>query len=159
VHSSAARRLGPLTMAITQSCPAIGRMEGKVKAPAQGGTIAGTFGHPPQWGVFGGWRSRKPPHRQRFEWSVRVPQGGPRSVGGWTYCADGLGLDSPMYALEVYFPKDRVPSHVEHMTAAAGLLARIPILLREHDGCEKIVVVAGETRLFAVDCKGNTLPR
>jgi hypothetical protein len=63
-----------------------------------------------------------------------------------------------MYALQVFFPKDRVPHNVEHMTAAAGILARIPTLLQEHNGCEKIVVFAGETRLFSVDCKGNTLP-
>jgi hypothetical protein len=33
----------------------------------------------------------------------------------------------------------------------------IPGLLNAHDGYEHIVVMAGQTRLVAVDCKGNRL--
>jgi hypothetical protein len=61
-----------------------------------------------------------------------------------------------MYTLQVFF--DGRLDHLEVCRDAAGTLARIPELLREHDGCEKIVVMFGDVRLFAVDCKGNRLP-
>jgi hypothetical protein len=61
-----------------------------------------------------------------------------------------------VYALEVHFPNEAVPRRVEVNRSAAGAMARIPELLREHDGCEKVVVYVGMTRLFSVDCKGNT---
>jgi hypothetical protein len=64
-----------------------------------------------------------------------------------------------VYSLEVYFPDNPGPHHVERTGDAHGAMARIPALLQEHDGCERIVVYFNTTRLFAVDCKGNTLPR
>jgi hypothetical protein len=64
-----------------------------------------------------------------------------------------------VYLLEVYLPNERGPHRIERMTVASDALARIPVLLHEHHGCERIVVYFNDTRLFAVDCKGNTLPR
>jgi len=60
-----------------------------------------------------------------------------------------------MYTLQVFY--DGKLHHTERLTSAAEVLARIPILLQEHDGCEKIVVSLERTRLFAVDCKGNRI--
>ena len=61
----------------------------------------------------------------------------------------------PMYTLEVFY--DGKLHHTERLTNGAEVLDRIPPLLQEHDGCEKIVVSLDRTRLFAVDCKGNRL--
>jgi hypothetical protein len=61
-----------------------------------------------------------------------------------------------MYTLEVFF--DGKLHHTERLTSAAEVLVRIPQLLQEHDGCEKIVVSLARTWLFSVDCKGNRLP-
>ena len=61
-----------------------------------------------------------------------------------------------MYTLQVFY--DGRLDHIEKWGSATQVLARIPELLREHDGCEKIVVMFGATRLFAVDCEGNRLP-
>lgn len=63
-----------------------------------------------------------------------------------------------MYALEVYFPNEDSPRHVESTTSASEVLARVSTLMAEHDGCEKVVVYLGSTRLFSADCKGNTSP-
>ncbi len=63
-----------------------------------------------------------------------------------------------MYVLEVYFAGDRYPRHVVRTQSAPDAMTRIPALLAEHHGCEKIVVYSGSTRLFSVDCKGNTTP-
>ncbi len=63
-----------------------------------------------------------------------------------------------MYALHAFYSNTGSPHHIESATNAADALARIPAILKEHVGCEKIVVMHGTTRLFAVDCKGNTLP-
>ena len=63
-----------------------------------------------------------------------------------------------MYVLHVFYSKSGSPNHIEHVANAADALARIAALLQEHAGCERIVVMHGVTRLFAVDCKGNTLP-
>jgi hypothetical protein len=62
-----------------------------------------------------------------------------------------------VYRLEVHFPDKSAADHVEHVPQGADALARIEALLAEHHGCERIVVFHGVTRLFAVDCKGNTL--
>jgi hypothetical protein len=62
-----------------------------------------------------------------------------------------------VYLLEVFFPNDKIARHFERVQSAQDVLARIPALLREHDGCEKVVVNFGGRRLFSVDCKGNTL--
>ena len=61
-----------------------------------------------------------------------------------------------MYKLEVFY--EGVLDHVERQATAVSVLNRIPQLLLEHDGCEKIVVSFDATRLFAVDCKGNRMP-
>jgi hypothetical protein len=61
-----------------------------------------------------------------------------------------------MYRLEVFY--DGALQHVELRANAAEVLDAIPELLREHAGCERIVVTFGSARLFAVDCKGNTSP-
>ncbi len=61
-----------------------------------------------------------------------------------------------MYTLDVFY--DGRLHHTERLTNGAETLARIPALLQEHDGCEKVVVSLNRTRLFAVDCKGNRLP-
>jgi hypothetical protein len=39
------------------------------------------------------------------------------------------------------------------------VLARIPDVLKAHDGCERIDVYAEMLFLFAVDCLGRRLPR
>jgi hypothetical protein len=62
-----------------------------------------------------------------------------------------------VYLLEVFFPNDKSARHFERMQSAQEVLARIPELLREHEGCEKVVVNFGGRRLFSVDCEGNTL--
>ena len=64
-----------------------------------------------------------------------------------------------MYILEVYFPNERRPHLLEQVTTGAEALARIPVLLHGHHGCEQVVVFHEGARLFAEDCKGNTLPR
>ena len=61
-----------------------------------------------------------------------------------------------MYTLQVFY--DGSLHHTERLARAASVLARIPELLRDHDGCEKVVISLAGTRLFAVDCKGNRLP-
>ena len=63
-----------------------------------------------------------------------------------------------MYALHVFYPDEPSANHIEVVTTAALALSRIPMILKEHHGCERIVVFYGAARLFAVDCKGNTLP-
>jgi hypothetical protein len=60
-----------------------------------------------------------------------------------------------MYRLEVF--DGGKADHTERLASAPDVLARIPELLKQHAGCEKIVVWMGGTRLFAVDCKGNAL--
>ncbi len=61
-----------------------------------------------------------------------------------------------MYTVQVFY--DGRLHHTERLASAADVLARIPGLLEEHNGCEKVVVSLERTRLFAVDCKGNRLP-
>jgi hypothetical protein len=61
-----------------------------------------------------------------------------------------------VYTLQVFY--DGTLHHTERKVTAAEVLARIPELLREHRGCEKIVVSLERTRLFSVDCHGNTTP-
>jgi hypothetical protein len=61
-----------------------------------------------------------------------------------------------VYTLEVFY--DGKADHAERLQSAADVLSRIPVLLEAHAGCEKIVVLINGVRLFAVDCKGNTLP-
>jgi len=62
------------------------------------------------------------------------------------------------YRLVVYFSGEKDARHEETLSLAKDVLHRIPVLLHMHDGCERIAVMAGAVKLFAVDCKGNTLP-
>ncbi len=66
--------------------------------------------------------------------------------------------DQLVYELRVFFPGDLHPRHTERIRSAPDTLSRIHMLLAEHSGCEKIAVFVGETRLFSVDCKGNSSP-
>jgi hypothetical protein len=61
-----------------------------------------------------------------------------------------------MYRLDIFY--DGEVRHTESRAAAADVLAAIPKLLELHAGCDQIVVWFIGTRLFAVDCKGNTRP-
>jgi hypothetical protein len=61
-----------------------------------------------------------------------------------------------MYRLEVFY--DGKLHHIAPCSTAAEVVAEIPRLLKDHDGCERIVVRYGATALFTVDCKGNTSP-
>ena len=63
-----------------------------------------------------------------------------------------------MYQLLVYFPGSDVVRATIEVERSADVLARIPKLLAEHEGCEHIVVMFKDMRLFAVDCTGNRLP-
>jgi len=63
-----------------------------------------------------------------------------------------------MYALHVFHPGEDTPREVERLTRAADVLSRIPLLLVEHHGCEKVAVFFHTTLLFSVDCQGNTQP-
>ena len=77
--------------------------------------------------------------------TISVHEGGLRETAG-----------RPVYLVEVYFAEDRRPRHAERIKSAHDAMGRISALLAEHHGCEKIVVYSGDTRLFSVDCKGNT---
>ena len=63
-----------------------------------------------------------------------------------------------MYRLLVYYPEQTGIHATIHVDRSADVLTRIPQLLAEHDGCERVVVMFNDTRLFAVDCEGNRLP-
>jgi len=63
-----------------------------------------------------------------------------------------------MYELHVYYPGDRLPRKTVKAARAPEAFDRIPQLLAEHDGCERIVVMVSGVLLFAVDCHGSRLP-
>ncbi len=63
-----------------------------------------------------------------------------------------------MYRLLVYYGDDSVPRERHGASAAAEVVKLIPMLLAAHDGCERIVVMLGDARLFSVDCHGNRQP-
>ena len=63
-----------------------------------------------------------------------------------------------MYQLLVYFPGSSVVRATIDVSKSTEVLALIPKLLAEHEGCEHIVVKFNDSRLFAVDCNGNRLP-
>ncbi len=52
------------------------------------------------------------------------------------------------------------PGPVETATAASAteVLSLIPKLLDRYPDCERIEIMAGVTRLFAVDCEGARIP-
>jgi hypothetical protein len=58
----------------------------------------------------------------------------------------------------VFYPDDPLPHHIERLLDAREVLTRVSTLLKEHDGCEHIVVLRNTTRLFSVDCHGNSTP-
>ena len=61
-----------------------------------------------------------------------------------------------MYRLLVFHPGDERPSKTLRMPLASDILESIPRLLKEHEGCERIEIYLGVSRLFSVDCDGNT---
>jgi hypothetical protein len=61
------------------------------------------------------------------------------------------------YLLEVFHPGETTPIERHTVARAADVLELIPRLLESHPGCERVVVMMGQTRLFAVDCTGNRL--
>lgn len=63
-----------------------------------------------------------------------------------------------MYQLQVYHPRKAQPIETLTFAAASEVIDAIPTLLREHDGCERIIVSADGVRLFSVDCHGNSTP-
>lgn len=61
-----------------------------------------------------------------------------------------------MYYLEVYFPGEPAPRMIH---GAEGSPKRAIVrVLAEHPGCERIEVISGAIRLFAVDARGERLP-
>lgn len=76
----------------------------------------------------------------------------PRLAGG--------GSDShnrSMYRLRVFHAHSASPSEVVAIRAASEVLTEIPALLSRHPDCAHVEVLLADTRLFAVDCKGNRL--
>ena len=63
-----------------------------------------------------------------------------------------------MYKLLVYYPEREGVQATIEVRRAADVVDAIPGLLAAHDGCEHIVVMLDNVRLFAVDCHGNRLP-
>ena len=63
-----------------------------------------------------------------------------------------------MYTLQVFYPGSDAPNESHRVSSSAEVLARIPELLQAHGGCDRIVVMGGNARLFSVDCKGNRVP-
>jgi hypothetical protein len=62
-----------------------------------------------------------------------------------------------MYTLQVFYGPQTTPRETIRVQRAADVLTRIPDLLQQHDGCERVVVFVDGVQLFAVDCKGNRL--
>jgi hypothetical protein len=73
-------------------------------------------------------------------------------------CRDADMEAALMYSLFVFC--DGSPDPVQRLTIAhaADVLAEIPRLFIEHPGCERIEVFLSQTRLFKVDCQGQTSP-
>jgi hypothetical protein len=63
-----------------------------------------------------------------------------------------------VYRILVYHPGEKNPRVTLDAPRGSEALALIPQLLAEHSECERVVVMHDQTRLFAVDCKGNRLP-
>ncbi len=63
-----------------------------------------------------------------------------------------------MYQLLVYFPGSEGARARINIDRGSDVVAMIPKLLAEHEGCEHIVVMLNDVRLFAIDCAGNRLP-
>ncbi len=63
-----------------------------------------------------------------------------------------------MYELTVFCPDVERPTEKRSFENAADALAAIPKLMEDHPGCERVEVYLNTTRLFTVDCEGNTIP-
>ena len=61
------------------------------------------------------------------------------------------------YILSVFHGDARTPTETVYCDEASRVLEVIPMLLKGHPDCAFITVYSGTTRLFAVDCEGNTL--
>ena len=62
-----------------------------------------------------------------------------------------------MYHLRVIHQGSPIPTEVIDLDRASDVLTTIPQLLARHADCERVEVLAGPTRLFAVDCRGQRL--
>ena len=60
-----------------------------------------------------------------------------------------------MYALQVFYAGQRLPAEIQFIERATEVLEQIPALLAKHGNCERVLVLNGLLRLFAVDCAGN----
>jgi len=86
--------------------------------------------------------------------------GGALAAGGLVRAAEGgAGRSLTVYTLRVFYPGDEHAAHVEAILHTLEVLPRIPELLREHGGCDRISVHFGVTHLFSVDGGGEALPR
>ncbi|HEY8618062.1 hypothetical protein [Phenylobacterium sp.] len=62
-----------------------------------------------------------------------------------------------MYRLRVIHPGAAFPTETVSLERAADVLTAIPELLARHADCDRVEVMANDSKLFAVDCKGNRL--
>jgi hypothetical protein len=65
--------------------------------------------------------------------------------------------EKAVYQLLVFYPGETSPRHRFDLRTAVETSARLPELLAEHSGCERIVGMLGTIRLFAVDSAGNRI--
>jgi hypothetical protein len=63
-----------------------------------------------------------------------------------------------MFTLSVYFADEEIARYVESVESPRDVLPSIAHLLEAHGQCAHIVVMLGNTKLFAVDCKYHRLP-
>jgi|EndMetStandDraft_4_1072995.scaffolds.fasta_scaffold3262144_1 hypothetical protein len=61
-----------------------------------------------------------------------------------------------MYRVLVFYPGGQAPHKTLRFDNAAAVLEAIPQALEDPSGCERLEVFLGVTRLFKVDCHGNT---
>jgi len=61
-----------------------------------------------------------------------------------------------MYNLLVFCGASVKPVARVEIESAANVLAAIPQIMKDHEGCERVEVHHGGRRLFSVDCDGNT---
>jgi hypothetical protein len=62
-----------------------------------------------------------------------------------------------MYRIDVIYPDRAEARERFHVARASEILTAVSRLLAVHQGCDRLVVWVGATRLFAVDSKGNRL--
>lgn len=61
-----------------------------------------------------------------------------------------------MYTILVFCGGSPVPSATHRIAQSAEVLTSIPEIMRANPGCERLEVLLAGTRLFTVDCEGNT---